>query len=60
VQTQFGWHVILLEDVRTPEPPAFDDIKDQLRQILVQRSLIDYLKELRSGASIKIAGADGG
>jgi len=60
VQTQFGWHVILLEDVRTPEPPPFDDVKDQLRQVLVQRSLIDYLKELRSAATIKIAGADGG
>ncbi|MEA3410542.1 MAG: peptidyl-prolyl cis-trans isomerase [Pseudomonadota bacterium] len=60
VQTQFGWHVILLEDVRTPEPPPFDDVKDQLRQILVQQSLLDYLKELRSGATIKIAGSDGG
>ena len=60
VQTQFGWHVILLEDVRTPEPPPFDDVKDQLRQILVQQSLLDYLKELRSGATIKIAGSNGG
>lgn len=57
VQTQFGWHVILLEDVRTPEPPPFEDVKDQLRQILVQQSLIDYLKELRANATIREAGA---
>ena len=30
VQTQFGWHVILLDDMRDSTPPAFNDVKDRL------------------------------
>ena len=33
VQTQFGWHVILLEDTRSTPAPTFDAVKDQLHVI---------------------------
>ena len=46
VQSQFGWHVIKLEDIRTTQPPAYSDklkneIKQQLQQIGLQKQLVD-------------------
>lgn len=54
VQTQFGWHVILLEDIRESEPPALDDVKDQLRNILVNKTMQAYIGELRSAAQVEV------
>jgi peptidyl-prolyl cis-trans isomerase C len=53
VKTQFGWHVILLEDSRLVDPPKFDDIKEQIR-VGVQNKLIEnYIGGLRDKAKIK-------
>lgn len=54
VQTQFGWHVILLEDVRESQPPAFDDVKDQLRNILTNKNVQAYVVELRNAAQVEV------
>jgi len=54
VKTQFGWHVILLEDVRELSPPAFDEVKDKLRAIVVNKKLQQYLSDLHSKAKIDI------
>ena len=48
VQTQFGWHVILREQTRTAPPPAFEDVKDQIRQSLEQRKFQQYFETLRA------------
>lgn len=54
VQTQFGWHVILLEDTRDMTPPPFDQVKAQL-QPKVQKARIDsYIEQLRQHAKIDI------
>ncbi len=53
VQSQFGWHVIKLEDIRSPAPPAFDDVKEQVRGIVQRKRLQAYLEELRKGAKIE-------
>ena len=53
VQTQYGWHVIKLEDVRTPEPPAFDTVKKQVEMITQRKKLQAYLDELRKTAQIQ-------
>ena len=53
VQTQYGWHVIELEDYRTPTPPAFDDVKDRVRAIVQRKKLQAYLDELRDSAKIE-------
>lgn len=55
VQTQFGWHVILLEEVRKANPPAFETIKDQLRNSIVNKRVQEYIKGLRDKADIKIS-----
>ncbi len=50
VKTQFGWHVIKLEDTREAQFPAFDDVKAQLIQRLEQMQLQQYQEELRKAA----------
>ena len=52
VQTQFGWHVIKLEDVRDMQPPPYDKVKEGLQKQLQQRQLEKLLTDLRSKAKI--------
>jgi peptidyl-prolyl cis-trans isomerase C len=53
VQSEFGWHVINLEDVRSPEPPAFDQVKQQVEMLAQRKKLQAYLDELRKTAKIQ-------
>jgi len=48
VQTQFGWHVIMVEDVREAKIPGFDEVKPQLQQRMQAQVLDQYFKELRT------------
>jgi peptidyl-prolyl cis-trans isomerase C len=50
VKTQFGWHIIKLEDTREAQFPAFDEVKPQLVQRLQQTRLAAYQQELRDKA----------
>ncbi|MCC7080047.1 MAG: peptidylprolyl isomerase [Burkholderiales bacterium] len=52
VQTQFGWHVIQLQDERPLKMPAFDEAKQQLVQMLGQQSLQKLVADLRSKAKV--------
>lgn len=52
VQTQFGWHVIKLEDTRTAQPPTYDKVKDNLKKQVQQRNLEKMLSDLRAKAKI--------
>jgi len=53
VQTQYGWHVIQLEDTRSPQPPAFDDVKQQVVMITQRKKVQAYIDELRKTAQIQ-------
>ena len=48
VQTQFGWHVIELDDVRDAKVPSFEEVKPQLAQRLQSQVVEQYLKDLRA------------
>ena len=48
VQTQFGWHVIEVEDVRDAKVPGYDEVKPQLQQRLQAQWLDKYFKDLRA------------
>jgi peptidyl-prolyl cis-trans isomerase C len=48
VQTQFGWHVIQVDDIRDAKVPGFDEVKPQLAQRMQSAQLEAYFKELRS------------
>ena len=47
VQTQFGWHVIMVEDTREAKVPSFEEVKPQLMQRMQGQVLDAYFKELR-------------
>jgi len=53
VQTQFGWHVIELQDSRAIEFPPLDQVRTQIEEMLRQQSLAQYQELLRSQATIK-------
>ena len=52
VQSQFGWHVIKLEDTRALKAPGFDDVKENLRQSRVQQDFGGVVRDLRAKAKI--------
>ncbi len=52
VQTQFGWHVIKLEDTRAAQPPAFDKVKDEIRNGMQKQQLEKLVADLRAKAKI--------
>lgn len=52
VQTQFGWHVIKLDDIRELKAPPYDKVKDNLQKQLGQRLLEKMLTDLRAKATI--------
>jgi peptidyl-prolyl cis-trans isomerase C len=54
VQTQFGFHVIKLEDSILSEPPAKSELESQLRDQIAQKAVEDIYAELREGAEIDI------
>ena len=57
VKTQYGYHVILLEDSRPIEPPAFDEVKPNLTQQLQQQAMKKNLDEIKAKAKIEIVEA---
>ncbi len=54
VQTQFGWHVIMLDDVRDSTPPPFDDIKERIKMMLVNQNLQEHINAAKGAATIEI------
>lgn len=53
VQTQFGWHIIKLEDTRATTPPPFEQVKEQLVNRIMQKRLQEYVTELKKTAKIE-------
>ena len=53
VKSEFGWHVIRLEDTRPANAPAFDTVKDRLGPMVQQRQLREYIEGLRKTATIQ-------
>lgn len=53
VKTQFGYHVIRLDDVREAQLPKIDDVKPQIAQQLGQQKLMKFQEELRAKAKIE-------
>lgn len=53
VQTQFGWHVILLDDERALKVPAYEEVKPQLQQRIQQQAIQKAISELQASAKIE-------
>lgn len=54
VQTEFGWHILKVEDKRDRQPPSFEEVKDQISASLIQSKLQSSVQELRDSAKIEI------
>jgi peptidyl-prolyl cis-trans isomerase C len=59
VQTQFGWHVIKVEDRRTVQPPKKEEVDQQLRQTVSREIGTAYLQDLRKSATVERFNLDG-
>jgi peptidyl-prolyl cis-trans isomerase C len=53
VKTQFGWHVIKVEDKRDRKPPALDQVKDRIKAALAQKAGEELMQKLRADAKIE-------
>ena len=53
VKTQFGYHIIRLDDVRDAQLPKFEDVKPQITEQLTQQKLAKYQEDLRAKAKIE-------
>jgi peptidyl-prolyl cis-trans isomerase C len=54
IQTEFGWHVIKVEDKRNRPLPSFEEVKDQLMASLIQNQLKTVVQSLRGSAKVDI------
>jgi peptidyl-prolyl cis-trans isomerase C len=54
VKTQFGYHVIFLDDSRVKEAPALDQIKAELKQKVQQQNVTKLLDDLKAKAKVEI------
>ena len=59
IKTQFGWHIIKVEDTRTKSFPPFEQIKDQAARYVAQKAESDAVAQLHSAAKIEFFDADG-
>ena len=53
VQSEFGWHVIKLEDTRPLEVPSYEAVESQLGQLVRQSKFQAYLEELKKNAKVE-------
>ncbi len=53
VQTQFGWHIIRVEDERPVEFPALEDVKPQLEEMMRQQQVVEFQQNLVKEAKIE-------
>ncbi|MGB7617150.1 MAG: peptidylprolyl isomerase, partial [Pseudolabrys sp.] len=53
VKTQFGWHVIKVEDKRTKQAPKFEDVKAQIENFVVRKAQAELVTKLRADAKIE-------
>lgn len=57
VQTQFGWHVIKVEDKRQQQPPAFEQVGPQIRSVLLRERYFQAVEEIREAADVEVTDA---
>ena len=53
-KTQFGWHIVKLSDKRESTPQPYDQVRQSIRQLLVEQKMTNYLDGLRGRATIEV------
>jgi peptidyl-prolyl cis-trans isomerase C len=59
VKTQYGWHIIKVEERRAAPPPTYAEVHDELRQQLIQEDVQKVLADARSGLKVEKFNPDG-
>lgn len=59
VETQFGWHVIILNETRTQEAPTLEMVRPELQTDAENIAAENYIAELTEAAVVDLSGADG-
>jgi peptidyl-prolyl cis-trans isomerase C len=53
IKTQFGWHIIRVDDKRSKRPPDFAEVKDQVETYVMRRAQTELITKLRQGAKVE-------
>ncbi|WP_322514849.1 peptidylprolyl isomerase [Rhodopseudomonas palustris] len=53
VKSQFGWHIIKVEEKRNRKPPTFDQVRPQIEQYVTRKAQSDYVAQLRQAAKVE-------
>lgn len=53
VKTQFGWHIIKLEEKRNRQPPTFEQLKDRIEAFVVRKAQTELVTQLRETAKVE-------
>ena len=53
VKSQFGWHIIKVEDKRSKAPPPFEQVKDQVETFVQRKAQAEYVTKLREAAKVE-------
>lgn len=54
IKTQFGWHIIQIDDIRKLDLPSFETVKDRIKYALQTEQMQKYLRQLKESAKIEI------
>jgi len=60
VKSQFGWHVLMVEDRRNIEPPAYEEVRSKLEQKMRQEELFLLMQSWQKGADVEKFDINGG
>jgi peptidyl-prolyl cis-trans isomerase C len=58
VQSQFGWHIIMVEDKRAQQPPAYDTVRDEVRNLVFREKYFAMVTDLRKAAKVDVTDPD--
>jgi peptidyl-prolyl cis-trans isomerase C len=58
VKSTFGWHIIIVDDVREAAPPSFEEVKKDLETMVQTEKLQDFLDKVRENAKIDYPNKD--
>jgi peptidyl-prolyl cis-trans isomerase C len=59
VKTDFGWHVLKVDEMRDAKPPKFEDIQGELKQLMAQEAIVALVKDLRAQAKVNLFDKNG-
>ena len=54
IKTAFGWHVVLVEDKRLANPPAFEDVREDILRAVMETKIPEVLEAEREKLNVRI------